>query len=98
MPYAVQYDVPADERIYWQVKAGIGDEQPKGLVAHVVVEVDGGMRHIGVWDSPQDWQRFHDDRVEPAVRAALTAAGFTQLPPGPPPAQELKVIDVWLGA
>jgi hypothetical protein len=97
MSYAFQYEVPADERMYRQVRRGIGDEQPKGLVAHLVVEVEGGLRHIDVWDSQEDWQRFHDERVEPAVHAVLSAAGFTEMPPDPP-VQELKLIDVWLGA
>jgi hypothetical protein len=97
MSYALLYDVPADEQMYQQVKAAIGEEQPKGLVAHLVVHVEGGLRHIGVWDSREDWQRFHDERVEPAVHAVLTAAGFTQMPPDPP-VRELELVDVWLGA
>jgi hypothetical protein len=95
--YALFYDVPADEQMYRQVRAAIGDEQPRGLVVHLVVQVDTGLRHIGVWDSEADWQRFHDERVEPAVHTVLTAAGFTELPPDPP-VQELDVVDVWLGA
>ena len=97
MSYALQYDVPADEQMYQQVKAAIGDEPPKGLVAHLVVRVEGGLRHIGVWDSQEDWQRFHDERVEPAVHTVLTTAGFTEMPPDPP-VHDLKLIDVWLGA
>ena len=96
MSYALLYDVPADEEMYRRVKAAIGEERPAGLVAHLVVHVDGGLRHIGVWDSQQDWQRFHDNRVEPAVHAVLRAAGFTQMPPDPP-VQELELVDVWIG-
>jgi hypothetical protein len=97
MPYALLYDVPADEDMYRQVRAAIGDEQPNGLIAHLVVQGDRGLRHIGVWDSQKDWQRFHDERVEPAVHTILTAAGFTGMPPDPP-VEELKLIDVWIGA
>ena len=96
MPYAFCYDVPADKDMYRQVKARIGDEQPNGLIAHLVVQADRGLRHIGVWETQEDWQRFHDERVEPAVHAVLTAAGFTELPPDPP-VEELKLIDVWIG-
>jgi hypothetical protein len=74
-----------------------GTNSPKGLVAHLVVAVEGGLRHFDVWDSQEDWQRFHDERVEPAVHAVLSAAGFTEMPPDPP-VQELNLIDVWLGA
>jgi hypothetical protein len=66
-------------------------------VAHLVVEFDGGLRHIEVWDSQEDWQRFHDERVEPAVHKVLSAAGFTEMPPDPP-IKPLKLIDVWLGS
>lgn len=97
MSYALQYDVPADEGIYRQVQAAIGDDQPKGLVAQLVVQVDSGLRHISVWDSEEDWQRFHDERIEPAVHAVLSAAGFTEMPPDPP-VQPLQLIDVRLGA
>jgi hypothetical protein len=56
-----------------------------------------GLRHIGVSESHEDWQRFHDERVAPAVHAVLTAAGLTQMPPDPP-VQELRLVDVWIGA
>jgi hypothetical protein len=97
MAYALLYDVPANEQMYRQVRTAIGDEQPDGLVAHLVFKTEAGLRHIGVWDSQADWQRFHDERVEPAVHAVLTAAGFTQMPPDPP-VQELGLVDVWIGA
>lgn len=96
MTYALQYDAPADVQMYRQVSAAIGDEQPKGLVAHLVLEVEGGLRHINVWDSQEDWQRYHDERVEPAVHAVLRAAGFTDMPPDPP-MHELKLVDIRLG-
>ena len=97
MPYALCYDVPADEAMYRQVRARIDDEQPNGLIAHLVVQAGHGLRHIGVWETQDDWQRFHDERVEPAVHAVLAAAGFTELP-ADPPVEELNLIDVWIGA
>jgi hypothetical protein len=97
MSYAMLYDVPADEEMYRQVNAAIGDEKPDGLVVHLVLQADSGLRHIDVWDSQQDWQRFRDDRLEPAVRAVLTAAGLTEMPPAPR-VQEFKLVDVWIGA
>jgi hypothetical protein len=33
-----------------------------------------GLRHIGGWESLEDWQRFHDERVEPAVHSVLSTA------------------------
>lgn len=97
MAYALTYDVPADEDMYRQVRARIGEEQPAGLIAHVVVHSEHGLRHIGVWDSEAAWQQFHDLRVEPAVHAVLAAAGFVEMPPDPP-VEEMKLVDVWIGA
>ena len=97
MSYALFYDVPADEAMYRQVQELVGVELPEGLVVHLVVQTEGGLRHIGVWDSEEDWRRFHDERVEPAVHTVLTAVGFTEMPPDPP-VQELELVDVWLGS
>ena len=96
MPYAFFYDVPASEDMYRAVKAAIGDAEPPGLLAQLVVHApDGGLRHIGVWTSADDWQRFHHDRVEPAVHAVLRSAGLTEMPPDPP-VQSLDLVDVWV--
>ena len=94
--YATSYEVPANEQLYGRVKSEIGDEPPKGLVVHLVVKSDNGLRHIGVWESQTDWERFRDERVQPAVARVLTAAGFAHLPP-PPTEQELQVVDVVTG-
>jgi hypothetical protein len=97
MFYAMLYDVPADEKMYRQITAAIGDEKPEGLLVHLVLQAESGLRHIEVWDSPQAWKRFRDERLEPAVHAVLTAAGFTDMPPDPP-VQEFKLVDILIGA
>ncbi len=97
MPYALQYDVPADEQFYRRVAAEIGDEQPKGLVAHLVVKRDGGLRHIEVWDSKEEWERFRTERIEPALDKVFAAAGFAHRPPRPP-MQEMDLVDVRVGS
>ena len=48
MSYVFQYDVPADEQFYRRVREEIGQEQPKGLVAHLVVRCEVGLRDIGL--------------------------------------------------
>ena len=89
MTYACSYEVPADEHVYQQVKAEIGSDRPAGLVVHLVVKSDRGLRHIGVWDSEADWDRFRNERVEPAVGKVLAAAGVSQ-----PPRPNVEVMDV----
>ncbi len=96
MPYAFQYEVPADEEFYRRVAAEIGSDQPKGLVAHLVVKGDRGLRHIGVWESKEDWERFRSQRVDPALEKVFAASGVTDLPPRPPE-EELDLVDALVG-
>ena len=94
MTYAFFYDVPGDEELYQRVKAALGDDPPKGQVAHLVVKVEGGLRHVNVWESEADWARYRDERVGPAVGKVLAAAGIAERPPRPVE-QRLDVVDVW---
>ena len=96
MPYACFYDVPGDERMYAQVRAEIGEEQPKGLILHMVIKREDGLRHFQVWESRQEWERFQQERVAPAVAKMLAAVGVTDPPPRPE-AQEMELIDIRTG-
>ena len=80
MPYALEFEVPGNEAMYERVKAMIGDEHPAGLVVHMVVKTSSGLRHIEVWDSVDEHERFHRDRVEPAVHTVLQSIGVTDVP------------------
>jgi hypothetical protein len=94
--YACSYEVPATIEMYREVRRLIGNEPPDGLVAHVVVRSEMGIRYLEVWETESAWTRFRDERVEPAVCRVLSAAGFTDMPPAPP-VDQLEVVDVWLG-
>jgi len=96
MPYACFYDVPGNERMYAQVKAEIGEEQPKGLILHLVIKREDGLRHFEVWESRQEWERFQQERVAPAVAKMLAAVGVTEPPPRPE-AQEMELVDIRTG-
>ncbi len=96
MTYACHYDVPAGPELYRQVRAAMGDEPVEGLVVHLVTNNDGGgLRHFSVWESQGDWERFRQNRVEPAVQQVFTAAGR----PAPPrPVEtEMEVVDLQVG-
>ena len=67
----------------------IGDEHPAGLVVRMVVKTSSGLRHIEVWDSVDEHERFHRDRVEPAVHTVLQSIGVTDVP-----APEHDVLDL----
>lgn len=96
MPYAFIQDVPADENIYRQVRAKLGDDQPKGLVAHLVIKRDAGLRYIDVWDTQADWHRFRDERVEPAVGEVLASMGIPH-DHSMVTFEDIDVIDAWVG-
>lgn len=94
MVYAFFYDVPGNPEVYAAVKAEIGVAVPDGLVIQLVVQVEHGLRHIMVWDTPEQWERFHTTRVEPAVQKVLAAAGIPA-PREVPAVTTLQVVDAW---
>ena len=96
MSYAFFYDVPGDEAMYQQVKGQIGDEVAEGLMLHLVTKIDGGLRHLNVWQTTEDWQRYRRERVGPAVGAVLASAGIPA-PAGPPVEQALHLVDLEVG-
>ncbi len=97
MAYAFHYDVPADEQFYRRVKDEIGSEQPEGLVVHLVVKRDGGLRHFEVWESKEAWEHFRLERVDPALDKVFAAAGLVQRPPRPDE-QAMDLVDAWVAS
>lgn len=97
MHYAFQFDVPADEGFYRRVAAEIGEQRPAGVVAHLVVKCDGGLRHIGLWKSREDWERFRSERLNPALERVLAAVGVADPPPAPRE-HELELVDAIFGS
>jgi len=96
MTYAFIQDVPADEAMYEQVRTLIGAEVPKGLVSHVVLRRERGLRYIDVWESQADWEQFRDERAEPAVGKVLASLGLPH-DHSMVTFEEIDVIDTWLG-
>jgi hypothetical protein len=94
MAYGCIYEVPGNESIYAKVKAEIGEDQPAGLVAQLVSKLEsGGLRHITVWETKEQWERFQAERVGPAVGRVLAGMGISE-PPGRPVVEEMELIDV----
>jgi hypothetical protein len=89
MTYAFTYDVPGDADIYRQVTERIGD-RPDGLTAAVVTTIDGGLRHLNVWESREQWVAFRDGRLQDAVFGVLGDLGI----PAPTEPPEEHVLDV----
>ena len=95
MSYAFIQDVPATEHIYRQVRARLGAATPKGLVAHVVIKRDAGLRYVDVWDTQADWERFRDQKVDPAVGEVLAGMGIPH-DHSLVTSEEVEVIDTWV--
>jgi hypothetical protein len=97
MQYAFIQDVPADAAMYGQIRAKLGDDAPKGLVAHIAIQRSGGLRYLDVWDTKADWERFSTECVEPAVGEVLASYGLPH-DHSLVTLEEVEVIDTWLGS
>lgn len=95
MPFATIQDAPATEEMYQDVRAQLGDETPKGLLAHVALKAEGGLQYIDVWETEADWDRFHAEKLGPAVDAMLTKFGVPR-PVTAPARQTPDVVGVWI--
>ena len=95
MAFGFIEDVPVDEKLYGEIRARMGDETPDGLIAHIAVKRDGGLRYIDVWESEADWKRFHEATVDPAVVEVLAGYGIT-----PDPArvtfETMDLVETWV--
>jgi hypothetical protein len=96
VPYAFIQDVPANPQIYGRIRAELGETPPPGLISHVVVVREGGLRYIDVWETEAAWDRFRDERVEPAVEAVLAGFGIPH-DHSAVVIEPIEVIHVWTG-
>ena len=96
MAYAFIQDVPANERIYGEIRARLGQEPPKGLISHVALKREGGLRYVDVWATRADWERFRDEQVDPAVGAVLASYGIPH-DHSQVRFEDVEVIDAWVG-
>ena len=95
MSYAFIEDVPANEEIYGKIRALLPTEAP-GLITHVVIKQDNGLRYVDVWETEAQWVAFRDTHVEPAVTEVLASYGLPH-DESLVTMQPIDVIDVWCG-
>lgn len=97
MTYAFIQDVPANAEIYGKIRALLPADAPAGLISHVVIEQEKGLRYVDVWANKEAWEAFREEVIEPAVEKVLAGYGLphdhslVQL-------EEITVLDVWQGA
>ena len=78
MAYAfVQTLKGMEDADYERIKIALGDDIPDGLILHVAGPVEGGYRYLDVWESEEQWDRFHDELLHPLLERAgiLAEAG-----------------------
>jgi hypothetical protein len=97
MAYGFVQDVPASEEMYREIKVRLGGQRPEGLVAHVALRREQGLRYVDVWDTREQWERFRAERLEPAVDAVLASYGLPH-DHSLVTITEFDVVDAWLGA
>jgi heme-degrading monooxygenase HmoA len=62
--------------------------KPAGLIYHAAGEQpDGRWQAVSVWESQEDFNRFREERILPAVREAL---GDDMADAGPPPSESFE--------
>lgn len=93
MTYAFHMDVPINMDIYKRIRAELGEETPQGLIVHVVFQREQGLRYLEVWESKEDWDRFEEERLHPAVDRIFERAGRER--PAEPDRLSVGVTDVW---
>src|SRR6478735_5917774 len=96
MSYAFIQDVPANAEIYAEIRSKLPSDAPVGLISHIVIEQEAGLRYIDVWDTEADWDRFRDDVVEPTVTEVLAGYGLPH-DHSLVTTTEVNVIDMWIG-
>jgi hypothetical protein len=94
--YSFIQDVPADEPMYRKIRALLPGNAPTGMLAHLVVRREQGLRYIDVWDTEANWRRFQLEHVEPAVGKVLAEYGIPH-DHSQVTVEEIDVIDAWIG-
>ena len=61
-----------DQAFYDQVNPKVmpDGKLPDGCLAHIAGPMDGGWRVITVWDSDEQFQKFRDEKLIPAIGEA----------------------------
>jgi hypothetical protein len=89
MTVLLTMDLPVSRDILEAVSSqmGVRDDPPDGLVVHVMTETADGVHVVDVWESVDQFTRFRDARLLPAMGQVMESAGIAM--PDPPPEPEI---------
>ena len=94
MPWVqIQKSTEAKWDDYERVQQAVGEDAPEGLIYHAAGEIEGGRwQSVSIWETEEDFTRFREERLMPAVRQVLPpemAEG------GPPPSETFEAKHVF---
>lgn len=96
MAFSFLQDVPISWEVYQHIRSQLGEKPPPGLVVHVVMETETGLRYLDVWESREAHQAFVEKTLHPAVDRGLTRAGLSRQ--REPETRVVTVREVWAGS
>jgi predicted ester cyclase len=98
MSYVIEQRSPSmvSEKMYKMIMEELGQAPPAGLLCHIVVRSEEGLRHINAWQNQKDFEEFREERLLPALTKVMEKSGIKQVPQMDPPIL-LDVIDFWVG-
>jgi hypothetical protein len=67
---------------------------PDGLIVHTVVNLDGRLTIIDVWESQDDWEKFAESRLGPAFATVAQRTGVDMSQAPEPETQILEVLSI----
>jgi len=67
---------------------------PNGLIVHTVVDMDGRMTIVDVWESQDDYEKFGTDRLGPAFAAVSQRMGIDLTQAGEPETHIFETLDI----
>lgn len=76
---------------------GVDESPPDGMIVHTHFEQDGRVQVIDVWDTADQYRKFVELRLMPAMGKVAAARSF-ELPPGGPEPTFIEVHRVVRGS
>ncbi len=93
MAYAFYMDVAIEDSIYGRIQEKLGPQPPQGLIMHLVVKREGGLRYIDVWESEGAYKAAFERDIHPRVHQTFEEIGFQ--PDSHIQEQPLEIVHLW---
>jgi hypothetical protein len=87
MPVLMTLDLPVspDDLEAVTAEMGVRNDPPDGLIVHLLTEAGGGCHVVDVWESTEQFERFRDARLLPAMSKVAGERNLSLPQDLPPP-------------